>query len=43
MIGGQYEADELAMRPSRIDEQYRDDYDADPGYESGTSDTEKWL
>jgi hypothetical protein len=43
MIGGRYETAGTVERPSRVDKKYRDGYDADPGYESGTSDTEKWL
>ncbi|KAH8702866.1 hypothetical protein GQ44DRAFT_778387 [Phaeosphaeriaceae sp. PMI808] len=42
-IGGRYDSASKQPRPRQGDPNYRDDWDQDPGYEEGNSDSEQWL
>ena len=43
MIGGSYEASGTVHKPKKGDSEYRDDWDQDPDYVAGESDTERWV
>ena len=42
MIGGKYETSGTVPRPAVSDSRYRENYDDDPGYKSGSSETEQY-